>query len=334
MGVSYLKPISQWSKGEYLGANNREDDIALIRKHLPLIPPDAGSSAATATRLNVTVVSESTSTALTRGVIESSTNVDWYAFTAGAGAMNAGVGVVPKNGGMRANLDALLTLYDTSGSRVLATSNPSTCASSSDCTGATQESLEANLKFNLTAEGTYFLTVRGTGAGNAGTSGYSAYGSLGQYSLTASFPTATAGGSNNGGLNETTGNTADGGGNTTTNPPLRPTGKVVAIKVSSLVKGGNDRTRRFATATLQVTDVTLGSAPPARVGRATVIGRWDFAGSTNSSTSVRVMTSPSGSVTNRSPQVRSAGRLTFTVTNVTGTGLNWDRVPVSQIIVV
>ena len=36
MGVSFYRPISQWSKGDYTGANNTEDDIAKIAQLLPL----------------------------------------------------------------------------------------------------------------------------------------------------------------------------------------------------------------------------------------------------------------------------------------------------------
>jgi hypothetical protein len=33
MGVGYYRGISQWSKGEYAGANNTEDDHAVIGSH-------------------------------------------------------------------------------------------------------------------------------------------------------------------------------------------------------------------------------------------------------------------------------------------------------------
>ncbi len=31
MGVGYDRPIAQWSKGDYAGANNQQDDVAIIR---------------------------------------------------------------------------------------------------------------------------------------------------------------------------------------------------------------------------------------------------------------------------------------------------------------
>jgi hypothetical protein len=51
MGNSYYKPITTWSKGEYVNATQKQDDLAIIRTYIPMIPADAGSSAATATPL-------------------------------------------------------------------------------------------------------------------------------------------------------------------------------------------------------------------------------------------------------------------------------------------
>ena len=33
MGVGYYEPITQWSKGEYAGANNTQDDFAVMRSN-------------------------------------------------------------------------------------------------------------------------------------------------------------------------------------------------------------------------------------------------------------------------------------------------------------
>ena len=46
MGVSYHKPVTQWSKGEYAGADNREDDLAMVDDFLPgrVDPSVVGSS--------------------------------------------------------------------------------------------------------------------------------------------------------------------------------------------------------------------------------------------------------------------------------------------------
>ena len=49
MGVGYSKPIAQWSRGQYAGADNTDDDLAKIAaRGAPLPADDAGDSSATA----------------------------------------------------------------------------------------------------------------------------------------------------------------------------------------------------------------------------------------------------------------------------------------------
>ena len=49
MGMAYYKNLAQWSKGEYLAANNPEDDLQLISQHVPYRPDDHGNNCSTAT---------------------------------------------------------------------------------------------------------------------------------------------------------------------------------------------------------------------------------------------------------------------------------------------
>jgi PKD repeat protein len=74
------------------------------------------------------------------------------------------------------NLDAVLTLRNAAGT-ALASANP-------------VDALGATLSTTLPAAGTYYLWVSNTGKGDPLVDGYSNYGSLGQYALTASWPTA------------------------------------------------------------------------------------------------------------------------------------------------
>ena len=76
MGVGYYRPITHWSKGEYAGATQKQDDIAIIKSYIPALPADAGASAATATVLPVTV-GDTSQTALVRGIIDGPANADW-----------------------------------------------------------------------------------------------------------------------------------------------------------------------------------------------------------------------------------------------------------------
>ena len=66
-----------------------------------------------------------------------------------------------------ANLDALMTLRDAAGT-LLASANPT-------------DALNASFSVTLPAAGTYYLSVQGTGKGDPLTTGYTNYGSIGQY---------------------------------------------------------------------------------------------------------------------------------------------------------
>lgn len=51
MGAGYDRPITQWSRGEYSGATNTEDDVAILRAALGPAPDDHGDTYAGATLL-------------------------------------------------------------------------------------------------------------------------------------------------------------------------------------------------------------------------------------------------------------------------------------------
>ncbi|MCV2352855.1 PPC domain-containing protein [Paucibacter sp. B2R-40] len=166
MGVSYYKNLTQWAKGEYSGATNREDAYAVMLKQgLPARVDDHGNSAATASAM--TRVEANGLANLSRtGVIETPADVDVFSFVAGAGALT--LTASPSN--WSGNLDLALELRDASG-KTLATAN-------------TLDKLDASITTKLAAAGTYYLFVKGAGKGNpllAG--GYSNYGSIGQYSI-------------------------------------------------------------------------------------------------------------------------------------------------------
>ncbi len=169
MGVGYYQPLVQFSKGEYTGANNTQDDFAVMQSYgLPLRLDDHGDSVAAATVLSGTLNGSQLNVS-TQGVIERASDVDVFAFSAAAGAVNFTLSPAARS----ANLDALLTLRDAAGT-VLATSNP-------------LDALNATLSSTLLASSTYYLWVQGTGNGDPLATGYSSYGSVGQYALTGSF---------------------------------------------------------------------------------------------------------------------------------------------------
>lgn len=176
MGVGYYQPLVQWSKGEYTDANNVEDDYAVMQSYgLPLRTDDHGNTAASATGMTVGSSSGGITSASASGVIERPTDVDFFSFSAGAGSATITLSPAARS----ANLDALIKLVNASGT-VLASANP---------TGA----LNASITFTLPSAGTYYVSVQGTGEGDPKLTGYSNYGSLGQYALAASYPSTTGG---------------------------------------------------------------------------------------------------------------------------------------------
>lgn len=176
MGVGYNKPLVQFSKGEYTGANNREDDFVVAQSFgLPLRSDDYGSSTATASPFEGTEANGVTSGTMD-GVIESAADADVFSFNSGPGTFTAAVNPANRS----PNADLVLTLFDGNGT-VLATNNP-------------LNALNASLSYQIQTQGTYYIQVKGTGQGNPLNTGYSSYGSLGNYRLTASYGgTATQG---------------------------------------------------------------------------------------------------------------------------------------------
>ncbi len=173
MGVGYYQSLVQWSRGDYTDANNTQDDYAVMQSNgLPLRTDDHGGTRATATALTATSGGGLTSLAAL-GVIERPGDVDMFSFVAGAGSASFTVSPAARS----ANLDALVTLTDANGN-VLATVNPT-------------DALNASFSATLPAAGTYYLAVTGTGKGDPLSTGYSNYGSLGQYAVAGTVYTSS-----------------------------------------------------------------------------------------------------------------------------------------------
>ena len=175
-GVGYYKNLTQWSKGEYSGANQLQDDLAIISSAtngFGYRNDDFGSTVATASNLNFS----NATTISTTGIIEKNTDLDYFRFNLTVGGA-ATININPAVNGP--NLDIEAKLFDASGSLLL-TSNPIT-------------TLDASFNTTLTA-GTYYISIDGVGMGdpfsNPLTSGYTDYGSLGFYSITGTVPNAT-----------------------------------------------------------------------------------------------------------------------------------------------
>ncbi|MEA5464082.1 pre-peptidase C-terminal domain-containing protein [Leptothoe sp. PORK10 BA2] len=161
MGVGYSQELTQWSRGEYRNAGNPQDDLDIItgQNGFGYRTDDHGDQLTDASALAVNGAGVAT-----YGIIETNTDTDWFSFATTSG--NISLDINPFERG--ANLDILAELYDASGQLVIG-SNPT-------------NSLSASFNTTLSA-GQYYLSVTGTGQGDLLT-GYSDYGSLGQYSIT------------------------------------------------------------------------------------------------------------------------------------------------------
>ncbi len=193
MGVGYEGHVTQWSKGEYLGANNTQDDILILLGRLGRSPDDhANSDFSLATPL---VVSGGTSVQATtpvsdpdnlnpanKGIIENRSDVDLFSVDVGAGTLDltitpAWIETYAPAYYRGANLDIRARLYSANGVQLAASDPP--------------DDTYARITADLNA-GHYILAVEGVGVGDPLTSGYSDYASVGQYFINGTVPAAPA----------------------------------------------------------------------------------------------------------------------------------------------
>lgn len=179
MGVGYSRSLTQWSKGEYNGANNQQDDLAVItdsRNNVTFRADDHGGSASTATSLSGVQTGTSSSPLLQfkgSGIIGNPSDVDAFRLdlTDGDGRLTLKVAPEVYLGGY-GNLDAKAVLRNAAGN-VVASANP-------------VDAIDAFLDLQLSA-GVYTLSVNGVGKGDPLSTGYTDYGSLGQYDIIADY---------------------------------------------------------------------------------------------------------------------------------------------------
>ena len=170
MGVGYYRAITQWSRGEYAGANQTQDDFAVMRTNgaAPLTD-DYPESAPAALGAGVNRA----------GIISSRTDVDVFQITL---TQPTTVTIAATPASTSPDLDIALTLSGL-GNDIVA--NPPSGSTSGDvATG-----LDASITTTLPS-GTYTVRIDGVGAGIPLDTGYSDYASIGAY--TVSF-TTTAG---------------------------------------------------------------------------------------------------------------------------------------------
>jgi hypothetical protein len=166
MGVGYYKAITQWSKGEYAGANQTQDDLAVIqfngartvRDDYPDNKPHPLSTSAVAT-----------------GIISTRADVDVFSITV---TQQSTITITATPVATSPNLDIALTPGWVGGGPTV---NPPSGSTSGDLATGMDAAISA-----VVSPGTYTVRVDGGGAppgADPADTGYSDYASLGAYTI-------------------------------------------------------------------------------------------------------------------------------------------------------
>jgi hypothetical protein len=167
MGVGYYEPLVQFSNGSYTSANQTEDDFGVMAGNgISLRADDHGGTRGTATAITFGETDE--------GFITTAADVDYFSFTATGSSHDVSI----TSPSLSSNLDVQAQLVDSTGT-VLSTTNPNLFRADGDnATG-----LDAHFTASTTVGETYYVTVDGVGYGPGTTTGYTDYGSRGEYRI-------------------------------------------------------------------------------------------------------------------------------------------------------
>eukprot|EP00798_Chlamydomonas_sp_ICE-L_P025967 gene25967-11652_t len=167
MGGSSNRGVSHWSKGEYAGANNLQDDIAQIQRFLaPTF--DHGQEPASATLLSSGT--QGSVDVEAAGIISTRWETDYFKVDHGGGSISVSL----LGSDVRPNLNAQLSIRDVFNNVLIHSVGSSPTRGSS----IPPTTLDA---------GAYFISVDGVGSGDPAVDGYSDYGSLGRYWIVVHF---------------------------------------------------------------------------------------------------------------------------------------------------
>jgi hypothetical protein len=174
MGGGYYNGVVQWSDGDYEGATQGQNDIALISAAgAPLLNDESNISKATASVISATAID---------GVINSSSDVDVFKVVISGGV----VGIYSYSPTDYSNLDTKLTLLDSNFKTLFSTDALSVMTEDSNGIGGWPVSgMDGVLNADL-PNGTYYIKLEGVGRSGA----YSDYGSVGAYSIKTRTPSA------------------------------------------------------------------------------------------------------------------------------------------------
>jgi hypothetical protein len=167
MGVGYYEPLVQFSNGTYTSANQFQDDVAVMAGNgISRRVDDHGGTLFTATAVTLGTDDD--------GVISSRTDVDYFRFVASASSHEIQI-TSPSSS---SNLDVEAQLLDSLGN-VMSTTNPNLLRVGVDnATG-----LDASFSASTVQCQVYYVRVDGVGYGTGALTGYSDYGSLGEFRI-------------------------------------------------------------------------------------------------------------------------------------------------------
>ena len=175
MGAPFGLNVVSWSDGGYVGSTNTEDDLNVIATFSADFRDDQfGDSNGEAFELEAEQPGEE-SVDLT-GVIETPDDVDVFSFTTSGGSVTLNAdpeGVTIDGTKFVTNMNIRAQLFDEAGDLVI----------EDDPEDSYAASITANIE-----PGNYTFHVTGTNSGSPDVSGFSDYGSIGQYGLTGSIP--------------------------------------------------------------------------------------------------------------------------------------------------
>lgn len=170
---SGIHGIVQFSNGDYAHATNKQDDFATMEATgLPLLPDDAGDTAASATTLGAR-------TDYTVDGIITSRDVDYYE----VGPCTAAPSVEAVGSGPASALDLRVDLRTANDALVAYSDPPSAEVVVGGFAHRVASGMDADRISPSGGPGTYLVKVRGVGNGDPLTTGYSDYGSVGSYTL-------------------------------------------------------------------------------------------------------------------------------------------------------
>ena len=165
MGVGYSRPITQWSEGDYKGANNDQDDLSVIGGNGLSVRPDEEPSG---------TPYPMTTPPAGKAYITSDADRDIYAL----GICSGSLSLAADPAGQSPNLDLKLSLVGVNDGSV-AVDNPLSKA------GTPSRDVSIGMDANVSAtvaEDWYFVSVEGVGNGSP-SNGYDGYASVGAYTL-------------------------------------------------------------------------------------------------------------------------------------------------------